>query len=186
MPSLETLLTEKKEEILNHWFDLVMATYAPETARLWTGNRNRFSNPVGARFKAGMTGVLDNLANCPGTPDTATFEPHLDEIVRVRAIQDFSPSQASAFIFLLKKALREALWGEATKNGLFVELLALESRVDVLALITLDIYCKCREKLFEIRINQIKNQYDRLLKRANLVCDFSLESQGVAEDDSRT
>jgi hypothetical protein len=81
-----------------------------------------------------------------------------------------------AFIYLLKKAVRESLWEEVAQKGLLAELLELESRIDVLALISLDIYSKCREKLYQLRINQINTQYSRLLKRAGLVCDFASET----------
>ncbi len=48
-------------------------------------------------------------------------------------------------------------WNRASRSGL----------------ISLDIYGKCREKLYQLRINQINTQYSRLLKRAGLVCDFT-------------
>lgn len=171
-----TLLTQKKDDILARWFDLTLATYAPETAVLWKKQKDRFANPVAYRFKIGMAGVLDELSKNDETPSALVFEPHLDEIVRVRAVQDFTPSQAVAFIYLLKKAVRESLWEEVAQKGLLAELLELESRIDVLALISLDIYSKCREKLYQLRINQINTQYSRLLKRAGLVCDFASET----------
>ncbi len=174
LPS-NALLLRKKDDILARWFDLTLATYAPETAVLWKKQKDRFANPVAYRFKTGMSGVLDELSKSGETPTAEVFVPHLDEIVRVRAVQDFAPSQAVAFIYLLKKAVRECLWEEVSQQGLYTELLELESRIDVLALISLDIYSKCREKLYQLRINQINTQYSRLLKRAGLVCDFASE-----------
>jgi len=170
------LLASKKDDILARWFELTLATYAPETAVLWKKQKDRFANPVAHRFKTGMTGVLDELVKSSGTPTAAVFEPHLDEIVRVRAVQDFTPAQAVAFIYLLKQACRDVLWEEVSENGRFTELFELESRIDVLGLISLDIYCKCREKLFQIRIDQINTQYSRLLKRAGLVCEIAPET----------
>jgi len=170
------LLCQKKDDILARWFDLTLATYAPETAVLWKKQKDPFANPVAHRFRTGMTGVLNELSTSGETPTTAVYEPFLDEIVRVRAVQDFTPAQAVAFIYLLKQACRDVLWKEVSENGRFTELFELESRIDVLGLISLDIYCKCREKLFQLRIDQINTQYSRLLKRAGLVCDFSQES----------
>ena len=170
------LLASKKDDILARWFELTLATYAPETAVLWKKQKDRFANPVAHRFKTGMTGVLDELVKSSCTPTAAVFEPHLDEIVRVRAVQDFTPAQAVAFIYLLKQACRDVLWEEVSENGRFTELFELESRIDVLGLISLDIYCKCREKLFQIRIDQINTQYSRLLKRAGLVCEIAPET----------
>ncbi len=176
MSPARTLLIEKKDDILARWFDLTLATYAPETAVLWKKQKDRFANPVAHRLKVGMIGILDALTANDETPTAEIYEPFLDEIVRVRAVQDFTPSQALAFIYLLKKVVREALWEGVADQGLFASFLALESRLDVLALISLDIYSKCREKLYQLRINQINAQYSRLLKRAGLVCDFASET----------
>jgi hypothetical protein len=177
MLKLVDYLVLEQKAVLDQWFDLVLGTYAENTAVLWKKKDDPFANPVRHKFEAGMRGIVTALAACGQTPDAATFTPLLDEIVRVRAVQDFTPSQATAFVFLLKKAVRETLWDKVTEHDLFVELLALESAIDVLALLAFDIYCQCRGKIAELRITQIKKQYDRLLKRANLVCDFSAEGE---------
>jgi hypothetical protein len=177
MPKLVDFLADHKEAVLAQWLCLVLDTYAPDTAALWKKNKDPFANPVRHKMETGMREVLEGLARGGAAGDEAVYAPHLDEIVRVRAVQDFTPSQAVAFIFLLKKAIRETLWPHVAEHGLFVELLALESAIDVLAQMSLDIYSRCRETLFQLRINQVRNQYDRLLKRANLVCDLSPEGE---------
>jgi hypothetical protein len=175
MLKLVDYLVLDQQVVLDAWFDLILGTYSENTAVLWKKRDDPFANPVRHRFEAGMRGIVMGLAACGDVPDAATFMPFLDEIVRVRAVQDFTPSQATAFIFLLKKAIRETLWPKIVEHNLFVQLLALESAIDVLALFSLDIYSQCREKIYALRIDQIKKQYDRLLKRANLVCDLSAE-----------
>ncbi|UJX41805.1 RsbRD N-terminal domain-containing protein [Desulfovibrio sp. JY] len=178
MLKLADFLVLEQKDVLDRWFDLILGTYAENTAVLWKKQKDPFANPVRHKFEIGMRGILLALAACgENMPDVAVFTPMLDEIVRVRAVQDFTPSQATAFIYLLKKAIREALWPQITEHDLFVELLALESSIDVLALFAFDIYCQCREKIVELRINQIKKQYDRLLKRANLLCDLPAEGE---------
>ena len=170
-------LVLEQQAVLDAWFDLILGTYSENTAVLWKKRDDPFANPVRHRFEAGMRGIVVGLAGCGDCPQAEVFAPMLDEIVRVRAVQDFTPSQATAFIYLLKKAVRETLWEKVVEHDLFVELLALESAIDVLALLAFDIYCQCRAKIVELRITQIKKQYDRLLKRANLVCDFSAEGE---------
>lgn len=177
MLKLVDYLNLEQKAVLDQWFDLILGTYAENTAVLWKKRDDPFANPVRHKFEAGMRGIVVGLATCGPVPDAATFAPLLDEIVRVRAVQDFTPSQAIAFIFLLKKAVRETLWSKVIENDLFVELLALESAIDVLAQLAFDIYCQCREKIAGLRVNQVKKQYDRLLKRANLVCDFAAEGE---------
>ncbi|MGC8605690.1 MAG: RsbRD N-terminal domain-containing protein, partial [Desulfomonilaceae bacterium] len=78
-----------------------------------------------------------------------------------------SASDAVGFIFFLKKSIRESVHEEMSKDSILVgEVLAVESRVDSLALTAFDVYMKCREKLFEIRAMEIRNRTSRILDRA--------------------
>ncbi|MBF0480097.1 MAG: RsbRD N-terminal domain-containing protein [Desulfovibrionaceae bacterium] len=183
MPTLSDLIEKNKEPLLSRWLDLILATYAKETALLWKQQRNQFTNPVGNRIREGIQGILTCLLadeNGSYQEQAAVF---LDDIVRVRAVQDFKPSEAVSFIYLLKKVLREDLWAEIKASDLFVELLALESRIDSLALLSLDIYANCREKLYAMRIKEVKNVQKRLLERANIICGYS-DVQAGGEDRS--
>jgi hypothetical protein len=94
----------------------------------------------------------------------------LDRIIRIRAIEEFLPSQAIGFTLLLKKAVREMLFNESTDRADFKELSEFESRIDKLALLAFDIYIACREKIFNIRINELTAQREnahRILSRIN-------------------
>ena len=86
----------------------------------------------------------------------------LDEIIRIRVLQNFAPSQALAFIFLLKNVIRHELAEEIRKENLAAELLDLESRIDGLALLGFDVYTKRREKLYEIKADEVKRQDQRV------------------------
>jgi hypothetical protein len=90
---------------------------------------------------------------------------HLEKIIQIRSIQDFSPSQAVVIIPLLKKTLRE----EIKRSGIEIdqvmeEWFDLESRIDQLSLVAFDIYTKYREKIYEIRINEIKKEKEKAFK----------------------
>jgi hypothetical protein len=182
MPTLSDLIEQNKETILARWFDLILATYPKETALLWKQQRNPHTNPVGNRIREGIQGILTCLLADEYGPEHDQAAVFVDDIVRVRAVQDFRPSEAVAFIYLLKKVLREDLWTQIKTSDLFVELLALESKIDSLALLSLDVYAKCREKLYEMRIKEVKNVQKRLLERANLICGYS-DAQLQAEGD---
>jgi len=56
-------------------------------------------------------------------------------------------------------------------NNQYSELVALFSRLDEINLIAFDIYSKCREKLFEIKVETAKNQVSGLLRRSDLICE---------------
>jgi len=150
---LIALLEGKSDAILDGWFKVVAETYPDETTRFLGDRKNRFANPVGHAIRQGLKGLLGGLLRGEGAEAMA---PHLDEIVRIRAVQKFDPSRAVSFIFDLKTILRK----EAAKQGegdLSGELATLEDGVDRLALQAFDNYMACRETLFNIRIKEIKD-----------------------------
>ena len=171
--ALLKLLTEKKASLVERWLHLIFQSYPSETARFLKKEKNRFDNPVGHRIAQGIQGLMEAFLNEAG-PDQLTV--HLDEVIRIQAIQNFSPAQALAFVFLLKNVIREEL-GDALKEAAAAEeCLELESRIDGLALLGFEVYMKRREKLHEVRLNEVKNRVSGLLRRSGLGLE-SLESE---------
>ncbi len=175
---INLFLIEKKPEILNKWFDLILETYPPDTASFLKSRKNRFANPVGRTIFEGIEGIFEEFLQ---GMDYDRVSPFLDNIIKIRAIQNFSPSQAIGFVLLLKKVIREELADEIREHQLFEELLTLESKVDVLSGISFDIYMKCREKLYELRTNELRNLTHRILKEANETADVKPDEPAVTE-----
>ena len=170
---LKHLLSQNRIAILERWLCLTIETYPADASRFLKQENDRFINPVGYTMSQEMEALYEELLQ-EMNPDKLGAS--LDSIIRIRSVQDFAPSQAVAFIFLLKEAIREELASEIRENRIFKELLQFESRVDKLALLALDIYMKCREKVYELRVNEIKAERElalRLWERTNL----STESQ---------
>jgi RsbT co-antagonist protein rsbRD N-terminal domain len=168
------LLSRRKKSILSKWFDAVLDMYPADTSHFLKSQKDRFMNPVGHTISQGLGDLLNELLEDAGSEKTSAF---LDNIIKVKAIQGFSPSQAISFVFLLKRAIRDTLGKEVQEKSMYDELLTLESRIDSLALLAFDIYVQCREKIFEIRADEVKNRTFRLLEQAQLIC-------GVQDDDT--
>ncbi|PIQ94614.1 MAG: hypothetical protein COV68_03520, partial [Nitrospirae bacterium CG11_big_fil_rev_8_21_14_0_20_41_14] len=96
--NLKDLLLEKKSTILKRWFNMILETYPSTTSNFLKKQKNCFANPVGYNISQGINGIFDELLN---EADTDKVSPFLDNIIRIKAVQDFSPSQAMSFIFLL-------------------------------------------------------------------------------------
>ena len=158
---------------MERWFQLVLETYPAGTSRFLKQEKDRFANPVGYTISQEIEALYDELLQEMNSDKLAVC---LDNIIRIRAVQDFPPSQTIAFIFLLKKAIREELASEITENRVFEELLKFEARIDKLALLAFDIYMKCREKVFEIRVNEAKAERERVLKLLERI-NLTMESQ---------
>ena len=160
-------LEVKSASILGKWSQLILDTYPADTANFLQHERDRFINPVGCVISQETKTIYDELLH---GRNLEKLTASLNEIIRVRSVQDFSPSQAIGFIFLLKQAAREELASEITGNPTSEGLLDFESRIDGLALLAFDIYTKCREKVYEIMVNEVKAQREmalRMLARTN-------------------
>jgi hypothetical protein len=164
---LNALLSERKKGILQRWFDIIINAYPPDTSRFLRDQKDRFANPVGATISRGLEGIFEEILK--DEQDQAKVSVFIDNIIRIRAVQNFNPSQAISFIFLLKNVIREELAGELDNGQHAGDLRILESQIDGLALTAFDIYMNCREKIYEIKSNEAKDMTFRLLQRANLL-----------------
>jgi hypothetical protein len=99
--------------------------------------------------------LFDELLNGNNQQNISSF---LDNIVRIRAVQDFPPSGAVAVVLLLKKVIRDEMRKDIDKDGLFEDLLEFESRIDYCVLLAFDVYMKCREKIWEIKLDEFKKR----------------------------
>jgi len=171
---LEKLLLQKKSSILERWFNLILAGYPTETRDFLKTKRDRFDNPVAYEIRHGIEGIYEALLKGMERDRISSF---LDRIISIRSIQDFLPSGAIAFIFLLKTAIRRELEREIPEKGISGELLELESRIDGLALLSFDVYMKRREKLYKIRVNEVKNRVSGLLRMSGLISELEKETE---------
>jgi hypothetical protein len=164
------LLGRKKSAILDRWFNLVLETYPADTQRFLKKQKSRFGNPVAQEISQGIEGVFDRLVK--GGEEEA-ISPFLDRIVRIRAVQELTPAQALQFIFGLKGVIREELAGSLAGSPFPAELVEFEARIDRLALVAFNIYVACKQQVFQLRVDEVKNRVGALLRRAKLVCDLS-------------
>ena len=161
MVKLEELLTKRKNKILGRCLNLLFDTYPQESVTLIKNSQDPFANPVGSTFRRELEVILDGLAAGVGTENMV---PSLDAIVRIRAVQEFQPSDALAFMMHLKKAIREELQDAQISPELVNDLARLDLRIDELALAAFDLYMACREKIAEIRVGEARAERDRLVR----------------------
>jgi len=166
---LENFLEQKKAAILKKWFDLIIQTYPADTSKFLKNQKDPFNNPVGGTFSRGLEALLDELLK---GMDKETLVSFLDPMIRIRAVQDFSPSQAVGFVFFLKTVVREAMRKEIKESLYIDELLQFETKVDTLGMIAFNIYMECREKLYTLRANEVRNRTFAAFERAGLVSEL--------------
>ena len=167
--NLESFLSERRSGIIKKWRRAIVSTYPEDTQRFLKKEKDQFNNPVGSTIAREVETLYDAVVRGED-PDKVTA--CLEGIIRIRAVQDFKPSQAVAFTLQLKEIIRDELEGKALLNGMAGEFRALETRIDDMVLQAFDIYSQCRQKIYDIRVREVTGQVGRLLKRANLVCEI--------------
>ena len=165
---MKDLLTKHKAAILEKWYHLILETYPSDAASHLKKEKDPFTNPVGSTFSQEIEPIFNGLLEGKGAEPLCGS---LDRMIRIRSVQDFSPSQAVGFIFLLKKAIKQTLEAQAKKPGTSVGGWGLDEKIDELALRAFDLYMACREKIFDIKVKEIRTQKEmmqRMLNRINL------------------
>ena len=159
---LKELLSQKRDAIVKRWLHLILETYPADTSGLMGQEKDPFVNPVGSTIAEEIKALYEGLLQ---GEEVDRFSNHLDKIIQIRSVQDFSPSRAVLVVPLLKRVIQEEL-GRSGMEGdrLMEEWFNLDSKIDQLSLLAFDIYTKYRERVYEIRINEIKKERDRLLK----------------------
>lgn len=145
-------LQEKKKQILSVWAERTLDSYT--SSGFFKKSLDTIANPTGANIREGLSRILDLLL---AGGDQQEYTRPLDQIIRIRAVQDFSPSQAVVPFLELKWIIRQILNDNKNTRHLTQELTDLDCEIDRLALAAFDKYMECREQLFQVRIKELKS-----------------------------
>jgi len=151
------------EPILEQWIARTVQSYPSSAAAFLSGEEDPFRNPVGHTLRQSLTILYHELQ---GSMDEARIASALDAIIRIRAVQDLSPSRAVGFVFLLKPIVRE--FAPETGQALLANRIEdrindqindqihnqINDRIDRLALLAFDKYMQCREQVAQIRARE--------------------------------
>ncbi len=163
--SIRDLLSKKRKEIVSKSFELTIATYPEESQSFFKESAKQFTNPIGYNIYQSIEKIIDNIIK---EEPIESFISPLEEIVRIRAVQDFTPSQAIGFIFLIKKALQDELEKEVEP----LQLLDFLTRVDSLVLVAFDIFMKYREKIYDLKSKELIDRTWWILKKWNIISEI--------------
>ena len=155
----------------------VLSAYPPDSAALFQKQRDPFANPLGHHVREGTRGVFQTILD---GMDHEELRTHLDEIVRIRAVQELTPTQSLSFVFSLRSIVRDVI---PEANDHYQDGLAsLDEKIDELALAAFELYSAMREELAQLRIKEVKRQMGWVLDKINQRDEASEE---VLEDSSQ-
>ena len=157
-------LRAHQEAIVQRWFNDILATYPAESAAAFGREQDPFANPIGHGLRVGTRGLLEALLD---GIDSEKVREYLHGIIKIRAIQECPASQAVGFDFQLKPAIRAVLGPAATDARFASERAELDERIDRMVLDAFDVFVECREKMYELRVNEVKRSVPWVVDKMN-------------------
>ena len=141
-----------RKKIVGQWVDYTLSTY--KSSRFFRQEGDKFANPIGGVTKEALDELFLLLAK---NADPETFVKPIEKIVRLRAIQDFAPSQAVSPFHAVKHITRDILAKDKERCHLINELYDFEFAVDMAVLAAFDIYLDSRERLYRVRLEEVQS-----------------------------
>ncbi len=166
---LKKFLEQNKENIVQDWFEAAIKTYPEESYTFLSKEKNNFANPVGTTLKMSLASVFSEILK---SVNKETIKNYIDSIMKIRAVQSFAPSNALSFILSLKNIIRKKLSKKFDLKDVIDELFAIESKIDEILFISFDSYSEMREKLNDIKANELKNSTYKAFEKAGLLKDL--------------
>ncbi|MBL4903395.1 RsbRD N-terminal domain-containing protein [Desulfotalea psychrophila] len=140
-----------EDKIVDQWVDYTLSSYKSST--FFKKGPDKFSNPVGGNTREALGKLFKLLTK---NTDPKEFVAPLDQIMRIRSIQEFTASEAVGPIHAVKHITREILAKDSERKQCIADLYDFEFNVDLAVLAAFDLYSQCRERLYKVRIKEIK------------------------------
>ena len=164
MVTFGDLLEERKDTIVERWVDAVLAAYPSDSAAIFQAQRNPFANPLGHTVRESTRGVFQVILN---GMDKEELREQLDPIVRIRAVQQLTPTEALSFVFALRSIVQDTI-PEAKEDPRHRGGIAkLNEQIDQVALAAFELYAARREEVSQLRIGEVKRQVAWVMAKIN-------------------
>ena len=164
MGTFGDLLEERKDTIVGRWVDAVLSAYPADSAALFQAQQDPFANPLGHTVREATRGVFQVILD---GMDPDELRGQLDPIVRIRAVQQLTPTEALSFVFSLRSIVRDVIPEAESTPKLRPQLLGLDAKIDQVALAAFELYARRREEVGELRIREVKRQVAWVMGKIN-------------------
>ena len=162
--SIAELIDRQKVDILKNWHQSIINTYPKGASNFLNETKNKFANPIGYTINKSLPSILDAVIY---NDLSEAAKNSLDAIIRIRAVQDFEPSQALSFINSLKAIIYSEISGDIKTDKDFLEVLKLEKIFNTIFDFSINLYVSFREKVYEIKANEQMRTFEKMLERLN-------------------
>lgn len=145
-------LHNNRYTIVDKWVEYTLSTY--ESSSFFKREKDPFANPIGGAVRSALKQLYPLLSQ---NADASLYQKALSQLMHLRSVQEFTPSQAVAPLNAVKHITREVLVSDKETKDLVNDLYDFEFAVDLAMLAAFDLYMECREKIYKVRIAEVKS-----------------------------
>ena len=159
--ALKTVSAGMRDLFVQEWLACTLRTYPDHTGRFLRAERDPFRNPVGHTLRVALGELAAELF---GAFDRTRVLASLDAIVRIRAVQDFTPADAVGFVPLARDAARAvADTGDPGPGPGSLDII--DARIDDMARMAADLHARCLDEMHAIGARAARRR-DWVMERA--------------------
>ncbi len=149
---LAEALHNNRYRIVDRWVEYTLSTYT--SSNFFKKEKDQFANPIGGSVRNCYKALFPLLIK---GGDDEQVKRALSHFMHLRAVQEFSPSQAIAPLSAVKHITRDILGSDKETRELVSELYDFEFAVDLALFKAFDLYMECKMRVYDIRIREIKS-----------------------------
>lgn len=161
--SFKSLILQKQEEIVEEWLKKTLELYPPESFNFLFATKDVFHNPVGNSYKKNLPNVFTSIIN----EDEKLLKDSLEEIIKIRAVQFEEMSEALYFFIILKNIIVQFFEKLSSKEAKTSELVEIFQKIDNAILKAGDVFLKDKELIYELKANEVKKRFEKVIDRLN-------------------
>ncbi|MFO7839424.1 MAG: RsbRD N-terminal domain-containing protein [Desulfosalsimonadaceae bacterium] len=176
-----TVLSKKRKEIINKWFDAAMSPYPEGSDKFFKNNSDPFANPVGNTIFRCLNELFDELMKTE--MDTEAVRHALDGIIRIQSLQEFQPSDAIGFIFEIRPSIKGCFQKNRGDKAVEAYFKALAANTETVLRMAFDLYMECRQKVFLLRANHANDRVRQLLVKKGYIQEIPKKGKNLEDID---
>lgn len=162
-------LIENKSDIVSQWQQAIIDTYPKDAGKFLLGKEDRFANPIGYFVRTELPVIYDELT---ADMDENTLRESILNIIKIRAVQEFTISEATGFIFFLKSIIQRKYVSSLNNQDAILEFFNFEKRIDKVSSMIFEIYLEMKIKISEIKFNEVKKRNHKMIERLSRKYDL--------------
>ncbi len=154
------IILRQKQSIITQWRQSIIGSYPAESGSYLLENKNKFANPIGFTLANSLPVIVDAVIDGCLSADA---KKSLDDIIKIRAVQEFKPSEAIGFV----ASLRAIVLSEISDEANLSDFLHTEKIFNEINDYTINTYVCFKEKIYDIKANEQLRTFEKMVERLN-------------------